>query len=239
MAITLLQRVVYPNTTSGDPDPAIISVSPTTAGSTIIIAAAYEPNGGAEILSVTDDAGDIFVSMDGTFSVLPISGPGGDCDLWWCASGTGGATEITVVSTAFHLIWVYEITPSLILDDVSSNAPLSANALQTGPTVTGTGSDEFYLAIIAAHSFPHDSSKVIASVASPWTLDSTVLGGNISNYDWGTYFTATTATLIGTAGTEQAQFALTSSAPAKWAIASVALRAPVPTLSVTLAPSVS
>ena len=138
-----------------------------------------------------------------------------------------------MVSTAFHLIWVYEITPSLILDDVSSNAPLSANALQTGPTVTGTGSEEFYLAITAAHSFPPDSSKVIASVSSPWVLDPTVLGGDISNYDWGTYFTATTATLIGAGAAEQAQFAFTSSAPAKWAIGAVALRQSVPTLSVT------
>ena len=77
MAITILQRVAYPNTVSGDPDPAIISVSPTTAGSTIIIAAAYEPNGGVEILSVIDNAGDTFVSMDGSFSVLPIGGPWG------------------------------------------------------------------------------------------------------------------------------------------------------------------
>ena len=89
MAITIPQRVVYPNTVMGDSGAAIITVAPTTPNSTIIIAAAYNDNGGATILSVIDNAGDLFDTMDASSSVLPENGPGGSVDLWWCQSGTG------------------------------------------------------------------------------------------------------------------------------------------------------
>jgi hypothetical protein len=130
----LVQIKSRANFASGTAQP----ITATQAGNLLIVA--IDINSGTDtIASVTDDAGDAFVSAN--VQATSIGNPGGDvvADIWYAAVTAGGATQLAVTTSAGAALWDATV---LEVSGTSPTAPIDVAAAASnlpGATAAGNG----------------------------------------------------------------------------------------------------
>ncbi len=136
----------------GDADPVLpavvqfqsmYSMSSTTAelmttstrANDLLIVATADVHDASPLSTITDSAGDGFVPANATFSNSPAFG-----EVWFVASGIGGATSLTITDGALtdREVWILEISGAGHLDTANQVSDLSSGTTINAPSVTPT-----------------------------------------------------------------------------------------------------
>jgi hypothetical protein len=176
MAITIVNRSFSHAGLSAIP----FNIAPTTAGNSLVIAVSVVC-AGSVFASITTNAGDAVSGLSFSSALdasINISGLQLTTGIFWIPSCVGSATTMTITVSCSFNAWVYElssdaapITPDAI-SFTDSDAPGPAGTVATGPTLLGTGIQDFYVSCLTV-------GQVI-DVSSPWTLDETDIGEGTS-----------------------------------------------------------
>ncbi len=234
MAIPIIQEATG---TSNGVLTVVTLPSPTTAGNSLVILCGQNGAGAGGIFGITDDVGDIFHDVDATGTILPTNNTNATVDIWWCQTGLGAATTLTINATGGPTnVWVYEVGPLIVRDVAKFSDSFGHDVPVVGATLNGPDAEDIYFEVVVA-SLNGDITPPgndFGSVSSPWTLDPNVFHDGISA---GSRTTAYAAAHLVDTGSQTPTFTLvTPTAGAElWVVAGVAfVGTSVPTGSITI-----
>lgn len=156
--------------------PGHITITSTTAGSTLVAVLAGNASGGTgSISSATDSASQVWTRA-------PSAAANGASasvftDIWYFSNTVAGVTTFnpTVVNGAFVNITVYELTGITNTSPIDASGGASnqttASTTMLGPPITTTASNDFVVSSVMA------ATGSIANVLSPYTLDNEDVSG--------------------------------------------------------------
>lgn len=157
------------------------SISATGSGHLVVLGIGFSQNGGGTIVvsSVTDNAGNSYAAVPGSFS---RNGSNGTSDIWYAKNSAAGATSITVTfnATVDTYLVLYEFSGVNTSTPVDTGTGSSGNtglgsAIQTS-AITPALSNELLISIL----FTNNAES--SSVNAPWTGFEAVLGSGRSSF---------------------------------------------------------
>ena len=101
----------------------------------LVVVLTTDVHDGSTLSTITDSAGDAYVSVNASFTHSPSR-----AEVWYVASGLGGATSLTITDAAStdREVWFLEISGASKLDLGSDVSDLSAGTTIDAPTVVPT-----------------------------------------------------------------------------------------------------
>jgi hypothetical protein len=146
-----------------------VEIAATGAGHLLVVAVETD---GRAVASVTDDAGNTYVPIEGTRAA--DAGADLGLELWYAASSSAGATTISAVADTIYAMAAWEVAgirTTSPLDTASKLDDQPSTSNPVGASITTRAAGEFVVSVVIV---ANEVSGLTAD--SPFTIDHTTFG---------------------------------------------------------------